>query len=54
MQIMNPHAARPYDVVVFGATSFVGRIVARYLHETFGGAEDENGERGAGGGSRAV
>ena len=27
---------RPYDVVVFGATSFVGQILARYLFEEFG------------------
>jgi short subunit dehydrogenase-like uncharacterized protein len=26
----------PYDVVVFGATSFVGRILAGYLLEEFG------------------
>jgi short subunit dehydrogenase-like uncharacterized protein len=30
----------PYDVVVFGATSFVGQILARYLFETFGVAGD--------------
>jgi short subunit dehydrogenase-like uncharacterized protein len=27
---------KPHDVVVFGATSFVGQILARYLFETFG------------------
>ncbi|WP_166260075.1 saccharopine dehydrogenase family protein [Marinobacter salicampi] len=27
---------QPYDVVVFGATSFVGQILTRYLFETFG------------------
>ncbi len=27
---------RPYDVVVFGATSFVGQILTRYLFEEFG------------------
>jgi short subunit dehydrogenase-like uncharacterized protein len=27
---------QPYDVVVFGATSFVGQILARYLFEEFG------------------
>jgi short subunit dehydrogenase-like uncharacterized protein len=27
---------QPYDVVVFGATSFVGRILTRYLFEEFG------------------
>ena len=26
---------RPYDVVVFGATSFVGQILTRYLFEEF-------------------
>jgi short subunit dehydrogenase-like uncharacterized protein len=29
-----------YDVVVFGATSFVGQILARYLAEHFGGANE--------------
>ena len=33
---MPPMAARPLDVVAFGATSFVGRILCRYLLETFG------------------
>jgi short subunit dehydrogenase-like uncharacterized protein len=28
--------AKPYDVVVFGATSFVGQILTRYLFEQFG------------------
>lgn len=28
--------AKPYDVIVFGATSFVGQILTRYLHEDFG------------------
>ena len=36
MTSMTPHAARPYDLVIFGATSFVGQILARYLFETFG------------------
>ena len=27
---------KPYDIVVFGATSFVGQILARYLLEEFG------------------
>jgi short subunit dehydrogenase-like uncharacterized protein len=31
---MNPK--KPFDVVVFGATSFVGQILTRYLFETFG------------------
>ena len=29
-------ANKPHDVVVFGATSFVGQILVRYLFETFG------------------
>ncbi|HET7204493.1 MAG TPA: saccharopine dehydrogenase NADP-binding domain-containing protein [Steroidobacteraceae bacterium] len=29
-------ASKPHDVVVFGATSFVGQILVRYLFETFG------------------
>jgi short subunit dehydrogenase-like uncharacterized protein len=29
-------STRPYDVVLFGATSFVGQILARYLLEEFG------------------
>ena len=29
-------ASKPHDVVVFGATSFVGQILARYLAATFG------------------
>jgi short subunit dehydrogenase-like uncharacterized protein len=41
MTSMSPNAASPYDVVVFGATSFVGQILARYLFETFGGADGE-------------
>ncbi|KXS52389.1 MAG: saccharopine dehydrogenase-like protein [Marinobacter sp. T13-3] len=31
---MSRHADRPYDLVVFGATSFVGKILTRYLMET--------------------
>ena len=27
---------QPYDVIVFGATSFVGQILTRYLFEEFG------------------
>jgi short subunit dehydrogenase-like uncharacterized protein len=30
------NTGRPFDVVVFGATSFVGQILTRYLFETFG------------------
>ncbi len=29
-------APRTHDLVVFGATSFVGQILARYLYEEFG------------------
>ncbi|MCC7199115.1 MAG: saccharopine dehydrogenase NADP-binding domain-containing protein, partial [Gammaproteobacteria bacterium] len=29
-------ASKPFDLVVFGATSFVGQILARYLLEQFG------------------
>ncbi len=28
--------AKPYDLVLFGATSFVGQITFRYLYETYG------------------
>ncbi|MDX1755034.1 MAG: saccharopine dehydrogenase NADP-binding domain-containing protein [Marinobacter sp.] len=31
-----------YDVVVFGATSFVGQILCRYLHETYGCGQSLN------------
>ena len=34
---MSRHADRPYDLVVFGATSFVGKILTRYLVETCSG-----------------
>ena len=27
---------RPFDVIVFGATGFTGRLVAEYLHATYG------------------
>ncbi|MGI9285482.1 MAG: saccharopine dehydrogenase family protein [Pseudomonadales bacterium] len=33
----------PYDVVVFGATSFVGQILTRYMVEQFGADSDEAG-----------
>ncbi|MCE3283817.1 MAG: saccharopine dehydrogenase, partial [Steroidobacteraceae bacterium] len=36
MAVMTPPATRPHDVVAFGATSFVGQILTRYLFETFG------------------
>ncbi|TNE40044.1 MAG: saccharopine dehydrogenase [Alphaproteobacteria bacterium] len=35
---MNPNAK--YDVVVFGATGFTGRLVAEYLNETYGNGKD--------------
>ncbi|VVT20962.1 saccharopine dehydrogenase family protein [Erythrobacter sp. EC-HK427] len=28
---------KPFDIIVYGATSFVGQIVTRYMHETFAG-----------------
>ncbi|QCB48152.1 saccharopine dehydrogenase NADP-binding domain-containing protein [Hydrogenophaga sp. PAMC20947] len=27
---------KPYDIIVFGATGFTGRLVAEYLHKTYG------------------
>ena len=33
---MTSRANRPYDIVVFGATSFVGEILCRYLVERHG------------------
>ncbi|NNE74540.1 MAG: saccharopine dehydrogenase [Acidimicrobiales bacterium] len=33
---MTPHADRPFDLVVFGATSFVGQIICRYLVDRHG------------------
>ena len=33
---MTPRAGRPYDLIVFGATSFVGEILCRYLVERHG------------------
>jgi short subunit dehydrogenase-like uncharacterized protein len=27
---------QPYDLIVFGATGFTGRLVAEYLHTTYG------------------
>ena len=35
---MNPNAK--YDVVVFGATGFTGRLVAEYLNDTYGNGKD--------------
>ncbi|TNE57932.1 MAG: saccharopine dehydrogenase [Alphaproteobacteria bacterium] len=37
---MNPNAK--YDVVVFGATGFTGRLVAEYLNQTYGNGKDVN------------
>lgn len=31
-----------YDVIVYGATSFVGQIITRYMHETFGDGQGGN------------
>ena len=36
---MNPAKQQPHDIVVFGATSFVGQILSRYLSEEFGHGE---------------
>jgi short subunit dehydrogenase-like uncharacterized protein len=33
---MPPMKAKRYDLLVFGATSFVGQILTRYLLEEFG------------------
>ena len=33
---MNAMATLTFDVVVFGATSFVGQILTRYLFDEFG------------------
>ncbi|HBX76059.1 MAG TPA: saccharopine dehydrogenase, partial [Acidimicrobiaceae bacterium] len=33
---MSERADRPYDVVVFGATSFVGQILCKYLVDRIG------------------
>lgn len=35
---------RPYAVVLYGATSFVGQITAHYLTEFLSNAKDENGD----------
>jgi short subunit dehydrogenase-like uncharacterized protein len=32
----NPKASRKFDVIVFGATGFTGRLVAEYLQKTYG------------------
>jgi short subunit dehydrogenase-like uncharacterized protein len=33
---MTSRSDRPYDIIVFGATSFVGEILCRYLVERHG------------------
>ncbi|TNE71102.1 MAG: saccharopine dehydrogenase [Gammaproteobacteria bacterium] len=37
---MTDSATETYDLVVFGATSFVGQILTRYLFETYGTGKD--------------
>ncbi|MBH5323180.1 saccharopine dehydrogenase family protein [Aurantiacibacter sediminis] len=32
-------ADKTYDIIVYGATSFVGQIVTRYMHEQFAGSD---------------
>ena len=39
----NPSEKRPYAVVLYGATSFVGQITAHYLTEFLSNAKDKNG-----------
>ncbi|MBE0405657.1 saccharopine dehydrogenase family protein [Psychrobacter sp. AOP22-C1-22] len=39
----NSHEKRPYAVVLYGATSFVGQITAHYLTEFLSNAKDKNG-----------
>jgi short subunit dehydrogenase-like uncharacterized protein len=36
----SPAGERPYDLVVYGATSFVGKILVRYLHGRVGSSGD--------------
>jgi short subunit dehydrogenase-like uncharacterized protein len=31
---------KPYDIIVFGATGFTGRLVAEYLHKTYGAGRE--------------
>lgn len=42
--LKNPSNNRPYAVVLYGATSFVGQITAHYLTEFLSNAKDKNGE----------
>lgn len=39
---MNNQSETPYELVVFGATSFVGKILSRYLFETCGTGQSVN------------
>ena len=39
---MSNQSEIPYDLVVFGATSFVGKILSRYLFETCGTGQSVN------------
>ena len=36
----NQHAARPFDLVIYGATGFTGRLVAEYLATHYAGRAD--------------
>ena len=40
---MTKSAETAHDLVVFGATSFVGQILTRYLLETYGVGKSVNG-----------
>ena len=31
---------KPFDIIVFGATGFTGRLVAEYLHKTYGASKE--------------
>ena len=33
-------SAREYDVVIYGASGFTGRLVAEYMGQTYGGSEN--------------
>lgn len=35
-------AERPYDIIIFGATSFVGKLLVRYMLETYGTGQGLN------------
>lgn len=32
---MKPHTERKYDVIIYGATGFTGKLVAEYLAENY-------------------